>query len=523
MTGRAFAYLGAELVVYFGLLLALEHSQSIVAAFRRARCAAALCGVDEPTLALSRPSRIVVAVAAIAAIVLLAVGEPPAIAAAAVLAAAAAIGVVLWERRLRRTASTGAAKALAVQAAAEEDGGYAEEEDVATERAVAEAMVAPGGGLGVAASEAPAVLISKLRKVYPPRGRAKAKVAVVDLSLTVRKAECFGFLGVNGAGKTSTLAVLTGDTLPTSGGAWVEGRSVLTNLAAVRHRLGYCPQFDPLLELMTARETLTDVRAAQVGRRGRHPVARPGTDRPRLVNAVRRSRLRLVLGRQQAEAQPRHRPRRSAGGRVPRRTELRDGSLVAAAHVGSDHRGAKPAVHRAHDALWRRREALCSRIAIMAAGRLQCLGGQQHLKSKYGGGYALELRCAPPRVAAARAAVARLFEGAREIEHHAGKLKFELPSEKDGGGSLAGVFETLEAQKEELGVEDYSASQPTIEDIFLKIAGEKDLEAAARGTSARAAAPAPAPEVEAVEMMRPSGEMKVVVATPMPLEDPLTV
>ena len=59
------------------------------------------------------------------------------------------------------------------------------------------------------------------------------------------------------------------------------------------------------------------------------------------------------------------------------------------------------------------------------------------------------------------------------------------------------------------------ASQPTIEDIFLKIAGEKDLEAAARDVGA-AAAPAPAPEVEAVEMMRPSGEMKVVVATPMP-------
>ena len=154
----------------------------------------------------------------------------------------------------------------------------------------------------------------------------------------------------------------------------------------------------------------------------------------------------------------------------------------------------------------------------MAAGRL-CLGGQQHLKSKYGGGYALE-RGARRRVAAARAAVVRLFEGAREIEHHAGKLKFELPSEKDGGGSLAGVFETLEAQKEELGVEDYSVSQPTIGDIFLKIAGEKDLEAAARGRR-RGGAGAGA-EVEVVEMMRPSGEMKVVVATPMP-EDPLTV
>merc|ERR1711907_788927 len=37
-------------------------------------------------------------------------------------------------------------------------------------------------------------------------------------------------------------------------------------------------------------------------------------------------------------------------------------------------------------------EALCTRIGIMTAGRLQCLGGQQHLKGKYGGGYTLEMR-----------------------------------------------------------------------------------------------------------------------------------
>jgi len=366
------------------------------------------------------------------------------------------------------------------------------------------------------------VLISKLRKVYPPRGRAKAKVAVVDLSLTVRKAECFGFLGVNGAGKTSTLAVLTGDTLPTSGGAWVEGRSVLTNLAAVRHRLGYCPQFDPLLELMTARETLTMfARLKSVDEAAIPSLVQELIDHVSLTPYADR-----VCG--------------SYSGGNKRKLSLAIALVGAPAVVFLDEpsSGMDP-LSRRH--MWEviteersRRcivltthsmeeaEALCSRIAIMAAGRLQCLGGQQHLKSKYGGGYALELRCAPPRVAAARAAVARLFEGAREIEHHAGKLKFELPSEKDGGGSLAGVFETLEAQKEELGVEDYSASQPTIEDIFLKIAGEKDLEAAARGTSARAAAPAPAPEVEAVEMMRPSGEMKVVVATPMP-DDALTV
>lgn len=64
------------------------------------------------------------------------------------------------------------------------------------------------------------------------------------------------FRGVNGAGKTTTLSILSGDIRPTKGEAFINGYSVIQNLAAAQKQIGYCPQFNPLLDLMTAREHL---------------------------------------------------------------------------------------------------------------------------------------------------------------------------------------------------------------------------------------------------------------------------
>src|SRR5687767_3639959 len=66
----------------------------------------------------------------------------------------------------------------------------------------------------------PAIEIRGLRKEY---GR---KVALHDLTLTVRPGEVFGFLGPNGAGKTTTIKILTGLVRPTAGDARVFGLPV---------------------------------------------------------------------------------------------------------------------------------------------------------------------------------------------------------------------------------------------------------------------------------------------------------
>jgi len=97
-----------------------------------------------------------------------------------------------------------------------------------------------------------AVVLRQLSKVYD-----NSFLAVDRLSVGIPKGECFGLLGVNGAGKTSTFAMLTGETTVSSGDAFLGGLSVVRGAAGARRRLvGFCPQFDALIDQMTVRETL---------------------------------------------------------------------------------------------------------------------------------------------------------------------------------------------------------------------------------------------------------------------------
>lgn len=74
--------------------------------------------------------------------------------------------------------------------------------------------------------------------------------------MDINRGECFGLLGVNGAGKTSTFKMLTGDTRISNGEAFVRGISLKTNMTEVHKIIGYCPQFDAVLEDLTGAETL---------------------------------------------------------------------------------------------------------------------------------------------------------------------------------------------------------------------------------------------------------------------------
>lgn len=96
------------------------------------------------------------------------------------------------------------------------------------------------------------IKLQNLRKVY----RRGDKVAVQDLSFGLKQGECFGFLGINGAGKTTTMKMLTGDIVPTSGNATLSGYDILTQQVQVRRQIGYCPQNDALIDLLTVREHL---------------------------------------------------------------------------------------------------------------------------------------------------------------------------------------------------------------------------------------------------------------------------
>jgi len=80
--------------------------------------------------------------------------------------------------------------------------------------------------------------------------------ALDKLDLTVNKGDLFGFIGSNGAGKTTTLRILATFLAPSSGSAQILGRDLLREADAVRHIIGYMPDFFGVYKDMEVTEYL---------------------------------------------------------------------------------------------------------------------------------------------------------------------------------------------------------------------------------------------------------------------------
>ncbi len=86
----------------------------------------------------------------------------------------------------------------------------------------------------------PMLEIKNLTKVY---GKGSdIKVAVDDISLTVKRGAFYGLLGANGAGKSTTIHCITGIAQPTSGQILIDGTDVVTDYKTARTKVGLSPQ-----------------------------------------------------------------------------------------------------------------------------------------------------------------------------------------------------------------------------------------------------------------------------------------
>ncbi len=100
----------------------------------------------------------------------------------------------------------------------------------------------------------PAIDIRGLGKVYTTK--KKITRAVDELTLTVAPGEFFSLLGVNGAGKTTAIKMLSGLTPPSAGEAFIEGHSILTEVDEVRRILNVSPQVTAVAPNLSVRENL---------------------------------------------------------------------------------------------------------------------------------------------------------------------------------------------------------------------------------------------------------------------------
>ncbi|XP_043768566.1 phospholipid-transporting ATPase ABCA7 isoform X5 [Cervus elaphus] len=353
-----------------------------------------------------------------------------------------------------------------------------EDEDVARERE----RVVQG------ATQGDVLVLRNLTKVYPGQ-----KTPAVDrLCLGIPPGECFGLLGVNGAGKTSTFRMVTGDTLPSGGEAILEGHSVAQEPAAAHCRMGYCPQSDAIFELLTGREhlelyaRLRGVPEAQVAQTASYGLARLGlpqhADQPAgTYSCGNKRKLATAMALVGDPAlvfldEP-------TTGMDPGARRFLWNSLLDVVREG---RSVVLTSHSMEEC-----EALCSRLAIMVNGRFRCLGSTQHLKGRFGAGHTLTLRVPLSRSKSAADFVAQAFPGAELREAHGGRLRFQLLP--GGRCTLALVFGLLAASGAEHGVEDFSVSQTTLEEVFLYFSKDQGKEEDEKETEV-GADPVPGPQ-----------------------------
>lgn len=117
------------------------------------------------------------------------------------------------------------------------------------------------------------LVLRSLSKRYP----SQKSFAVKNVSLSIEGGGIFGLLGENGAGKSTTLKMLLGELQPTSGDISFRGNSGGQKAQDETHgfSVGYCPQFTSLLEYLTVREhlelflTLKGVQMSRQRREGR--------------------------------------------------------------------------------------------------------------------------------------------------------------------------------------------------------------------------------------------------------------
>ncbi len=208
------------------------------------------------------------------------------------------------------------------------------------------------------------------------------KTAVDRLDLTVQQGELYALLGVNGAGKSTTIKMLSCLARPTEGDALLLGDSILTAPEAVKRKINVSPQETAVAPNLTVRENLELIAGIYGGSRRKEQAAAMLEQLG--LEEVAKSRARILSGGWQrrlsiamaliSEPEILFLDEPTLGLDVLARRELW--------HVIEGLKGRTTVILTTH--YLEEAEALAHRIGIMAAGRLRAVGTPEELKALAG-------------------------------------------------------------------------------------------------------------------------------------------
>ncbi len=286
--------------------------------------------------------------------------------------------------------------------------------------------------------------------------------AVDQLTLSVMQGEIFGLLGPNGSGKTTTINMISGLSVPTSGEVRVMGNDVRHNARQVHQILGSVPQETALYEELTAWANM-DFHADLFG----------------IPRKQKKERITKLLELVQLLDRKDSRVGTFSGGMKRRlalaRALLHDPQLI---YLDEPTLGVDVQARRA---IWdyilalrdqgktvlittnylEEAQVLCERVAIIDRGKLIEVDTPEHLKQTYGGSV-IEVETAPP---VKDTTALRALAGVNDVVQEGTHLKITV----QGTNNIVAQVITILSQEGE--IKDIAIREPNLDEIFLLLTG----------------------------------------------------
>lgn len=375
--------------------------------------------------------------------------------------------------------------------------------------------------------EAGDLVVFDIRKVYHTGSCMEnadlisSTVAVDGVTVALRRGAVFGLLGHNGAGKTSLMQILTG-TCPSTEGAAVMFGAQVAGSVPVSHSVGtraqaqaiqgYCPQHNAVFEVLTAEEVLTFYCHVKGVPDDRIPALVAGAIRAVGLKSHAKKKVKALSGGNKRKlslavaylGRPRVVTLDEASSGMDPQARRAMWEVVRGARAG---RVTICSTHVMEEA-----DALSDSIGIMVKGQLACIGDNQHLKSKYGKGYTVEVQFAEDEYTAAsggaahhpslddrvQSLVASIQRVCPDVEvkersglhavlalwHTRGEAGVRAAESEESKPRLGPLFRLMEEERQAAGLSDYAVSQTSMEQVFLSFAKlQESMEASEAGGS----------------------------------------
>jgi len=315
-----------------------------------------------------------------------------------------------------------------------------------------------------------------LSKLYP----GAKEPAVQNVQFGIQPSECFGLLGSNGAGKSTTIHILCGVHQPTTGTVLCGPSSELDirhHMPTIQSSMGVCSQDNLLWGDLKGDEHLLFF--ARLRRIPAKQIPRHITYWLKRVNlaskADRRKRSKMYSGGMKrrlgvanafiGNPQLVYLDEPSTGLDPESRQQLwyavraakKDKSIILTTHALEEA------------------EALCDRVGIMAKGLMRTVGTPTDLRLRFDKGYKFMMAvdtADPGREATALTYVKELLPAARCVDSINGVHTYVVPKD---GVKMSTIFSGMTSNKDKYHIKDWGLSHTTLEEVFLQIVNVHSL------------------------------------------------